>query len=137
MNLTSTTEQTRSLETRMVLPVFPGDTNHYHTLFGGRAMAWMDQAAFICATRWCRHKAVTVHSDAIDFHNPVPEGSIVELIARVVATGHSSMTIQVEMWVEPMDQPERHLASQGSFVLVALDQEQRPVEVPKLSGMLD
>jgi acyl-CoA hydrolase len=117
----------------MVHPVFPGDTNHYHTLFGGRAMAWMDQAAFICATRWCRRKVVTVHSDAIDFHHPVPEGSIVELVATVTATGRSSMTVQVEMWVEPMDQPQRNLACRGSFVLVALDAQQRPVQVPKLT----
>jgi acyl-CoA hydrolase len=121
-------------ETRMVHPVFPGDTNHYHTLFGGQAMAWMDQAAFICATRWCRRKVVTVHSDAIDFHHPVPEGSIVELVARVIKTGRTSMTVQVEMWVEAMDHPERHLASRGSFVLVGLDENQKAVEVPKLPG---
>jgi acyl-CoA hydrolase len=127
-------EQIKILETRMVHPVFPGDTNHYHTLFGGKAMSWMDEAAFICATRWCRRKVVTVHSDAIDFHNPVPEGSIVELVAIVIGTGHTSMTIQVEMWVEPMDQPERHLACRGSFVLVALDGQQRPAPVPKFTA---
>jgi hypothetical protein len=38
------------LETRMVFPVFLGSTNHYDTVIGGQAMAWMDQAAFICAT---------------------------------------------------------------------------------------
>ena len=38
-------------DTCMVHAIFPGDTNHYGTLFGGQAMAWMDQAAFICATR--------------------------------------------------------------------------------------
>ena len=32
-------------ETRMVYPVFPGETNHYGTLFGGTVLAWMDQAA--------------------------------------------------------------------------------------------
>lgn len=46
-------------ETRMVYPIFPADANHYGTLFGGQAMSWMDQAAFICATRWCRRKVVT------------------------------------------------------------------------------
>ncbi|MFN3596452.1 MAG: acyl-CoA thioesterase [Rubricoccaceae bacterium] len=105
----------------MVFTVFPGDTNHYHTLFGGTAMAWMDQAAFICATRWCRRKVVTVHSGAIDFKHAVPLGSIVELVARVVATGRSSMTVRVEMFVEPMDREDRLLATAGEFVMVALD----------------
>ncbi|MEM1057273.1 MAG: acyl-CoA thioesterase [Bacteroidota bacterium] len=108
-------------ETRMVFTVFPGDTNHYHTLFGGTAMAWMDQAAFICATRWARRKVVTVHTSEISFKHAVPEGSIVELVARVVQTGRSSMTVRVEMFVEPMDREDRLLATSGEFVMVALD----------------
>ena len=118
----------------MVFAVFPGDTNHYRTLFGGTAMAWMDQAAFVCATRWCRRKAVTVHTGAIDFRHAVPEGSIVELVARVVATGRSSMTVLVELFVEPMDREDRLLATSGSFVMVALDSLGRPASVPPLPG---
>lgn len=123
---------TTTPETRMVYPVFPGSANHYETLFGGQAMAWMDQAAFICATRWCRQKVVTAHSSAIDFHHAVPIGSIVELVARIVKVGRSSMTIHVEMWVESMWSSERKLACQGSFVLVAVDAYYRPVPVPPL-----
>jgi len=119
-------------ETRHVRAVFPGDTNHYHTLFGGSAMAWMDQAAFICATRWCRTKAVTVHTGAIDFQEPVPEGTIVELVARVVATGTSSMEVRTEMFIEPMDAYQRVLACTGTFTLVALGDDGTPVAVPPL-----
>jgi len=116
----------------MVFPVFPRDTNHYHTLFGGMAMAWMDQAAFICATRWARRPAVTVHSSAVDFREPIPEGTIVEVVARVAATGRTSMRIAVALYIEPMDRPERRLACSGEFVLVALDDARRPVSVPSL-----
>lgn len=119
-------------ETKMVFPVFPGNTNHYHTLFGGTAMSWMDQAAFICGTRWCRTKVVTVHSSEIDFRHPVPEGTIVELIARVVETGRTSLTVRVEMYTEPMNRYDRQLACNGSFVLVALDGDDRPTTIPAL-----
>jgi acyl-CoA hydrolase len=34
-------------ETRMTMAIFPANANHFGTLFGGQAMAWMDQAAFI------------------------------------------------------------------------------------------
>ncbi len=122
----------RPAETRMVYPIFPGDTNHYGTLFGGQAMAWMDQAAFITATRWARRKVVTVHSSAIDFKHPVPQGSIVELVAWIKRTGRTSMTVEVEMWVEAMQKDERRLASRGAFVLVALDEAGRPTPVPPL-----
>lgn len=116
----------------MVFSVFPSHTNHYHTLFGGTAMAWMDQAAFICGTRWCRKKVVTVHSSEISFKRPVPEGSIAEVVARVTATGRSSMTIPVEMWIEPMDRDERVLACRGEFVLVAIGADGLPAQVPEL-----
>lgn len=115
-------------ETRMVYPVFPGTTNHYGTLFGGTAMAWMDQAAFVAATRYARRKVVTVHSDAIDFRRPVPLGAIVELLARVVEVRRTSMRVEVEMWVEPVREgAEPYLAARGGFVLVAVDEEGRPV----------
>lgn len=116
-------------ETRMVHAVFPGDTNHYHTLFGGRAMAWMDQAAFICATRWCRSKVVTVHTSEIDFKYPVSEGTIVELVARVNDTGDTSLTVLVKMFIEPMDRHERTLACSGKFTLVALGKDDNPIQV--------
>lgn len=119
-------------ETRMVYPIFPGDANHYDTLFGGQAMAWMDQAAFICATRWCRQKVVTAHSSAIDFHHAIPVGTIVELVANIIRLGRTSMTVKVQLWVEPMKRPERTLACEGSFVLVALDDENKPMAIPQL-----
>ena len=121
-------------ETRMTRAVFPGATNHYHTLFGGEAMAWMDQAAFICATRWCREKVVTVHSSEIDFAVPVPEGSIVELVARVTGTGRTSMSVRVEMHVEPMDRPERTLACSGTFTLVAVGPGGEAIPVPSAAA---
>jgi len=119
-------------ETRMVYPIFPGSANHYDTLFGGQAMAWMDQAAFICATRWCRQKVVTAHSSAIDFHESIPVGTIVELVAKVIKVGSSSMTVQVQLWVEPMKRNERTLACEGTFVLVAVDDHNQPIPVPPL-----
>lgn len=120
-------------ETRMVYPIFPADANHYGTLFGGQAMSWMDQAAFICATRWCRRKVVTAHSSAIDFHVAIPLGTIVELVARVVKVGTTSMTMDVKMWIEPMDRRERQLACEGTFVLIALAKDGKPVPVPALN----
>jgi len=37
----------RITEGRLVQMVFPEQTNHYGTLFGGEALALMDKAAFI------------------------------------------------------------------------------------------
>ena len=117
-------------ETRMIHLVFPGDTNHYHTLFGGTTMGWLDQAAYIAATRWCHRKVVTVHATEFNFKHSVPEGSIVEVVAKVIKTGRTSMTITTELWVETMDAEDRFMACDASFVFVALDDEGNPTAVP-------
>ncbi|HEX6431922.1 MAG TPA: hotdog domain-containing protein, partial [Niastella sp.] len=77
-------------ETRIFKAVFPNTTNHYDTLFGGTAMALMDEVAFIAATRFARKRMVTVSSDKIDFTRPIPAGTIIELIGKVIHTGNSS-----------------------------------------------
>lgn len=119
-------------ETRIVRPVFPADANHYGTLFGGTAMAWMDQAAFIAATRHARGNVVTVRSNAIDFRFPVRVGAMVDLSARVVGVGRTSMRVEVELWVESSTDASRELAACAEIVLVALDDENRPAPVPSL-----
>ncbi|MCS7067677.1 MAG: acyl-CoA thioesterase [Meiothermus sp.] len=116
-------------KTRTVHLVRPGDCNHYGSLFGGTAMAWMDEAAFVAATRHARAKVVTVHADALDFRHPVPQGAIVELVAWVREVGRSSMRLEVEMWVERVDSPERTLACRAGFVMVALGPDGRAIPV--------
>lgn len=120
-------------ETRITHVVFPGTTNHHGTLFGGEALAYMDSAAFIAATRHCRRKVVTRHLDALEFRRPIPQGTLVELIARVVATGRTSMTVRVELFIEQMYSEARELGCAGTFVLVALGDDGRPTDIPSLS----
>lgn len=124
-------------ETRITHVVFPGTTNHHGTLFGGEALAYMDSAAFIAATRHCRRKVVTRHLGAMEFRRPIPQGTLVELIARVVATGRTSMTVRVDLFIEQMDSPARELGCTGTFVLVALGEDGQPTEVPLLEGATD
>ncbi|WP_407928444.1 acyl-CoA thioesterase [Deinococcus aquaedulcis] len=119
-------------ETRVTHAVFPGHTNHHGTLFGGEALSLMDSAAFIAATRYCRRKVVTRHLDAMEFRHPIPQGSLVELVARVVRTGRTSMTVLVELFREALYSDERELACTGTFTLVALDDQGQPVAVPTL-----
>lgn len=102
-------------ETRIFKAVFPDSTNHYDTLFGGTAMHLMDEVAFITATRYSRKKVVTVSSDRIDFTKPIPAGTIIELIGKVVHVGTTSMKVLVEIYVEEMYAPVREKAIRGVF----------------------
>lgn len=127
----------QSSETRVTHVVFPGDTNHHGTLFGGEALSMMDSAAFICATRHCRRKVVTRHLDAMEFSRPIPQGTLVELVARVVRTGRSSMTVLVELFIEDMYSERRELGCTGTFTLVALGDDGQPTPVPPVKVVGD
>src|SRR5215469_8439360 len=121
-------------ETRIVEMVFPDQTNHYGTLFGGHALRLMDQAAFIAASRYCRLTVVTARSERVDFHTPVHQGQLVELVARVVTVGKSSMTVEVKLFAEELFSGRRRLCTRGRFVLVALNKRGRPTAVPKFQS---
>ena len=84
----------RPVEARLQEIVFPDHANHLGTLFGGQALAWMDKAAFIAASRYARTVVVTARSEQIDFHTSVPKGALVDLVARVVETGRTSMQVE-------------------------------------------
>ncbi|MCB5228138.1 acyl-CoA thioesterase [Alishewanella sp. 16-MA] len=115
--------------TRVTKTVFPGRTNHHNTLFGGEALAWMDEAAFIAATRFCRKPLVTVCSDRVDFKESIAAGDIVELVARVAHVGRTSIKVQVDIFVENMYNDNQHKAISGSFTFVALDEDRKPTPV--------
>ncbi len=119
-------------EARLIEMVFPEQTNHYGTLFGGQALALMDKAAFIVASRYARRTVVTASSEKCDFHVPVRQGQLIELVACVIATGKTSITVEVELHAEDLLTGDRQLGTRGRFVLVALDAHGKPTGVPPL-----
>lgn len=121
-------------EARLIEMVFPEQTNHYGTLFGGQALALMDKAAFVAASRWSRRMVVTASSERVDFHVPIRQGQLVELIARVIATGRTSMTVEVEVHAEDLLSGDRQLGTRGRFIMVALDSHGKPTAVPQLGA---
>lgn len=119
----------KAAETHVFKAVFPNTTNHYDTLFGGTALQWMDEVAFITATRFSRRKMVTVSSDKVDFQEPIPGGTIVELVGHVTRVGNTSMDVQVDIYVEEMYSDSRHKAITGSFTMVAINDFKKPVNI--------
>lgn len=106
--------------------VFPPQTNHYGTLFGGDALRMLGKAAFIASTRHARAVMVMAASDRIDFRSPIREGAMIELIARVSMTGRSSVRVQVQLWAEDLLTAQRQHAASAEFVMVAVDIGGRP-----------
>lgn len=116
-------------ETRVFKAVFPGQTNHHNTMFGGSVLYLMDEIAFMAATRFCRKPIVTVSSDKVDFNQAIPAGTLVELIGSVVRVGRTSLDVRVDVYVESMYRDGREKAITGTFTLVAINESKRPVPV--------
>ena len=117
----------RPIPTCLIDVVFPGDTNHHGTLFGGAGFALMDRAAFIAATRHGRVPFVTASCERIDFKAPARIGQIIEFMARPLWLGRKSMTVEVEMIAEDLIGGDRQLCTRGLFNMVATP-EDKPVD---------
>ncbi|RTR28202.1 acyl-CoA thioesterase [Shewanella atlantica] len=122
-------ERIQNSEARVIKAIFPSITNHHNTLFGGEALAWMDETAFIAATRFCRKPLVTVSSDRIDFKKAIPAGSLAEIIANVIHVGNTSLKVEVNIFVEDMYKDHREHAIRGVFTFVAVDENRQPTRV--------
>lgn len=116
-------------ETRVAKMVFPATTNHYDTLFGGIALQWMDEVAYIAATRFARKTMVTISTEQVDFKQPIPSGILVELIARVVHVGRTSLKVEVSIFLERLDSDKRTKAVTGHFNFVAVDNNKKPTPI--------
>lgn len=116
-------------ETRFVEMIFPDQANHYGALFAGSGVALLAKAAFVAASRRARGDVVMARSEAADFHTPVRVGELLDLAARVVRVGRTSMTVEVEAVAETLGTGERRPAMNGRFEMVAVDAVGRPVPV--------
>lgn len=116
-------------ETRQFKVVIPGVLNAHNTLFGGIALQWMDEVAYITATRFTRQKVVTVSTDKINFKHAVPYGTFVEIIGRVVEVGMVKLDVKVEIYIEHMFSEGREKVIEGKFTFAAINEEGKPVKL--------
>lgn len=118
----------RSVEFRFLAE--PTHVNFGGKVHGGMVMKWIDQAAYACAARWSGLYCVTVSVGTIRFRRPILVGHLVELEAKVVHTGHSSMHIFIQ--VRSGDTQSAQLAETNHCIItfVALDAEGQTAVVP-------
>lgn len=111
--------------------VFPNDANPLGNAMGGRVMQWIDICAAVAAGRHARTPVVTASVDRIDFHNPVPVGSVVVLLASVNFAGRSSMEVGVKVWQEDRATGDRRHVVSAYLTFVSLDPKTKtPRPVP-------
>ncbi|WP_193370523.1 acyl-CoA thioesterase [Pelagibius marinus] len=114
----------------------PADANPNGDIFGGWVLSQMDIAAGIAAGARARGRVATVAVDAMVFHLPVYVGDVLGTYTEVIRVGRTSMAIHVEAWALrgsiSASGPNEHVrVTQGTFTLVAIDDNGRPRPVPE------
>ncbi len=117
--------------TEQVQIVSSADLNGFSRLFGGRLMQWIDIVAAVCARRHSGRNVTTAMVDKLEFLAAARANDIILLTARVTFTGRTSMEVCVESFVEKPDN-NRTLLNRAYFIMVAMDEDEHPVEIPQL-----
>lgn len=118
--------------TEQVHIVMPSHISGTNRLFGGQLLAWIDEVAAVTARRHCEHNVTTAAIDNLQFKAGVFINNILVLIGRVTYVGKTSMEIRVDTYVEDHITGTRRVVNRAYLVMVALDDDEKPTEVPRL-----
>lgn len=102
-------------------------------LFGGTLMQWIDEVAGVVAMRHAGTSRVTTAAiDNLQFKEPTYEGELLVLIGYITCVGNSSMEVEIDTYVERSD-GMRYSVNRAFFVMVAMDEQENPMQVPDLA----
>lgn len=105
--------------------------NGANRLFGGQLVQWIDEVAAVTARRHCGKNVTTALIDQLQFRQPAYANNTVVLSGKLVHVGNSSMEIHVTTYAERLD-GEKIRINDANVVMVAMDENERPVRVPRL-----
>lgn len=117
--------------TEQVHLITSGDLNGYGRLFGGRLMEWIDELAGIVAQRHSGTTVTTAMVDTLCFRGPAFPNDVLVLAGKITSVGRTSMEVCVRTMIEDTNGVKRTI-NKAYLVLVALDKNDKPTEVPRL-----
>ena len=109
----------------------PTDVNWGGKVHGGTVMRWIDEAAYACGAGWSGGECIATYSGGVRFYRPILIGHLVEVTARLLRTGRTSMHISVHVSSGDPKAPEMRLTTHSLTVFVALGEDKRARPVPR------
>src|SRR5574337_334642 len=106
------------------------DVGYGERIDGGHVLEWVDKAGYACASQWSGRYCVTAFIGDIRFAEPIAVGELVEIEARIVHTGHTSMHIFVTVSSGDPRAGSLRETAQCLAVFIAVDDSGKPVAVP-------
>lgn len=90
-------------------------------------MQWLDEVAFITATRYTRQRMITVKVGNIRFLKPILPNTILEIVGKIVKTGNVKIFIKVDVFSEDMYAQSREKMMEADFVFASCNDELSPI----------
>lgn len=122
-------EQQREITLRFLAE--PADVNFGGKVHGGAVMKWIDLAAYACAAGWSGKYCITAYAGGIRFVAPIHVGNLVEVSAKVIYTGNSSMHIALDVQASDPKELNKVLTTHCIVIMVAVDANGKPTKVPQ------
>ncbi len=114
----------------MTVLMTPDMANFAGNVHGGSLLKLVDQAAYVCASRFCGQYVVTLSVDQVLFREPIHVGELVTLNAAINYVGNTSMEVGIEVIAEDVKTRDVRRTNSCYVTMVALDEDGRPVKVP-------
>ena len=115
-----------------VMPM-PSDANVYGDVFGGWIMAQVDIAGSLPAVRRANGRVATIAVNSFLFKQPVFVGDLLSFYAEIVKVGHTSITVNVEVYAERNRmRVETVKVTEATLTYVATGDDRQPRQVPPL-----
>ena len=111
--------------------VRPNHLNGANRLFGGILMQRIDEVAGIVAKRHSMSNVTTASVDNLTFLHGAYQNEMIVIKGKLTWVGSSSMEVCVDTYVEN-HLGERERINNAHFMMVALDENDKPVQVPRL-----
>ena len=111
--------------------VRPTHLNGANRLFGGLLMQWIDEVAGIVAKRHSGGNVTTASVDNLTFLKGAYQNDMIVIRGKMTWVGTSSMEVCVDTYVETL-QGQRTRINNAHFMMVALDENDKPMRVPGL-----
>jgi acyl-CoA hydrolase len=96
----------------------------------GSVMEWIDKAGYACAVGWAGAYCVTAYVGNVRHRRPIPPGSLIEVRARIVHTGRTSMHVVVTVSSAEVSTRAYTPATTCLLIFVAKDADGRTTPVP-------
>ncbi len=116
----------------MTVLMTPDMENFSGKVHGGALLNLLDRVAFSCASRFSGAYAVTLSVDSVVFKQSINVGELVTFRAAVNHVGRTSMEIGIRVEAENIRSGTRRHTNSCYFTMVAMGEDDRPVEVPDL-----